>query len=180
MAFCLLDSQIWRRLSTNTLSSQVNSLFISLCHWTGHALSCIGLIPPELYVPGRHARSSNHSSSLKQFYTLVENFSNMFVAEFVVCLVSAFHVALLGRSAISLTPEECCTRVVSSAHMSIHAQNEHCTWVVSSELFALCPGCLLQPRFTDFSRLDDVHHWQGDFYHWQDGFHHCFAFCSKI
>jgi len=45
----------------------------------------------------------------------------------------------------SLTPEEYCTRVVSSAHMSIYAQEEHCTWVVSSVLDTLCPGCLCSP-----------------------------------
>ena len=45
----------------------------------------------------------------------------------------------------SLTPEEYCTRVVSSAHVSIYAQEEHCTWVVSSVLDTLCPGWPCSP-----------------------------------
>jgi hypothetical protein len=81
MVFCLLDSQFWRRPSTNTLSSQSKfPLYFTLSlNWLCPVFT--GLLPPELYIPGRHALSSNYSSSLKQFYTLVENFSNMFVAE---------------------------------------------------------------------------------------------------
>ena len=81
MVFCLLESQFWRRPSTNTLSSQSEfPLYFTLSlNWLCSVF--IGLLPPELYIPGRHALSSNYSSLLKQFYTLVENFSNMFVAE---------------------------------------------------------------------------------------------------
>ena len=84
MVFCVLDSQFWRRPSTNTLSSQSEfPLYFTLSlNWLCPVF--IGLLPPELYIPGRHALSSNYSSSLKQFYTLVENFSNMFVAELAV------------------------------------------------------------------------------------------------
>ena len=84
MVFCLLESQFWWWPSTNTLSSQSEfPLYFTLSlNWLCSVF--IGLLPPELYIPGRHALSSNYSSSLKQFYTLVENFSNMFVAELAV------------------------------------------------------------------------------------------------
>ncbi len=53
----------------------------------------------------------------------------------------------------SLFPEEHGTRVVSSAPTSICAQDEHCTGVVSSMLFTLCPECFFSPGsqiLTDF------------------------------
>jgi hypothetical protein len=84
MVFCVLDSQFWRQQSTNTLSSQSEfPLYFTLSlNWLCSV--CIGLLPPKLYVPERHALFSNYSSSLKQLYTSVENFSNIFVAELVV------------------------------------------------------------------------------------------------
>jgi hypothetical protein len=85
MVFYLLDSQIWWRLSTNTLSSQskLPHFFTLSLNWSCSVLHWFNTTP-ELYVQGRHTLSSNYSSSFKQFYTSVENFSNMFVAELVV------------------------------------------------------------------------------------------------
>ena len=66
---------------------KVNSLiFLTLSlNWSCSVLHWFNTTP-ELYVQGRHTPSSNYSSSLKQFYKSMENFSNMFVAELAVLL----------------------------------------------------------------------------------------------
>ena len=90
---------------------------------------------------------SNHTSSSKQVHThICGNLNKMFVAELVVVTSVNYSYSIVWKVCLfSHTPEEYCTRVVSSAHTSIYAQEEHCNWVVSSVHDIVCPVCLCSP-----------------------------------
>jgi len=85
MLLHLLDSQIWWRLSTNTLSSQRKMLlyFTLSLNWSCSVIFWC-TTTPELYVPGRQMLSSNYSSSIKQFLVVWEPSVTCFVTERVV------------------------------------------------------------------------------------------------
>jgi hypothetical protein len=147
LVLCLLNSQIWRRLLTNTTCPQGKfSSHFSL--FFGLVMLCLSVVFHHP-CPQRSRETGNVFQSLKLNQTvshICENFSNTFVAELaVVASVNLICLTLLGRSAHHSPHKEYCTRVVSSVLMSVYAQEEHCTWVVSSVLGILCPGCRCTP-----------------------------------
>ena len=77
----------------------------------------------------------------------------MFVSELVVLSSNNNSLARLEGLLFSPTPEEHCTRVVSSVLMSIYAQEKHCTWVVSFVLGTLRAGCWYNPDLKVFGDL---------------------------
>ena len=101
LVLCLLNSQIWRRLSLNTTCPQGK--------FSSHFSLFFGLVMLCLYVvfhhpcPQRSRETGNVFQSLKLNQTvshICENFSNMFVAELaVVASVNLVCLTLLGRSA---------------------------------------------------------------------------------
>jgi hypothetical protein len=101
MVFCLLDSQFWRRLSTNTLSSQSEfPLYFTLSlNWLCSVF--IGLLPPlnckfqgDMHcLPITQARLNSSTHWWRTSVTCL-------LLSLQCCRVSASPVALFGRSAI--------------------------------------------------------------------------------
>ena len=142
LVLLLLDSQIWRRLSTNTSCPQGKFPLILPCFWTGSALSSYGCLPS---LSSRPRETGIVFQSLKLNQTVSNrcwNFSNMFVAELVV-IVSVNHY--IGHSLEGLLARSCSQGVkhwvVSSVSwVCMLRKSIALEWLIPV-LDSLCPGC---------------------------------------
>ena len=132
LVLLLLDGQIWQRLSTNTSCPQGKFPLIPPCF-----LALALIIYSDYYsCPQRSRETGTFFQSLKLIQTVSNscwNFSNMFVAELVVIASVNYSIghSLEGLLAYSILPR---SKTLSGwlCVMSVYAQQECCTGVVSS------------------------------------------------
>jgi hypothetical protein len=147
MVFCLLYSQIWQRLPTDTSCLHCKFLSFLLVFGLGCALSKYCLLSWTKEFRGR-GLCSNHMEASVTFLCLSCNVLciNYVDANWIVCLLSQ------SRWVLHWSGELLC--------LFSCARDEHCTLSGQLCAFLVCPGCKYIHVYS-YSRSFE-YHWQGD------------------